>query len=172
VLIVDDNPSIHEDFRKILVNPHDRESSLRDKATVLFGTAQAAEQPTSFEITSAFQGDEALDLIAAARRDERPFAVTFVDTRIPPGMDGIETIERACSVDRDLQFVLCSAYTDYTTRDILARLGVSDRLMLLRKPCDMAEILLIATVLCHKWNLAHLLRAQLTTLHTSTCAIR
>ena len=57
-------------------------------------------------------------------------------------------------MDPDIQLVICSAYSDYSARDIMLRLGVSDRLLMLRKPCDTAEILLIATALCEKWNLA------------------
>lgn len=154
ILITDDNPSIHDDFRKIFESG-DVESSLQAKEAVLFGgPSQATPTSDGFEIVSAYQGEEGLEKLAEARREGRPFSVAFVDVRMPPGMDGVETIERAWNIDPDIQFVICSAYSDYTTRDILVRLGISDRLLLLRKPCDSAEILLMATALCQKWNLA------------------
>ena len=152
ILIIDDNPSIHDDFRKILGFAGEEESSLHEKAAILFGEAHRAKVADGFEIHSALQGDESLEKITEARRGGRPFAVAFVDIRMPPGMDGVETIEKAWNADPDLQFVICSAHSDYNGRDILTRLGVSDRLLLLRKPCDTAEILLIATALCEKWN--------------------
>ena len=157
VLIIDDNPSIHDDFRKILGAIGGLDSSLRAKESLLFGDTDEPQLLEGFELAAAYQGDEGLERIVEARREGRPFTIAFVDIRMPPGMDGIETIARAWDADPELQFVICSAYSDYTARDILVRLGVSDRLLLLRKPCDSAEILLIATALCRKWNLRHLI---------------
>lgn len=93
-------------------------------------------------------------MILAARRAGRPYALAFVDIRMPPGFDGVETIERVLELDSDIQFVICSAYSDYSAPEILARLGITDRLLLLRKPCDAAEILLMSCTLCEKWSLA------------------
>jgi CheY-like chemotaxis protein len=146
VLIIDDNPSIHHDFRKILGGSQ-RDSSLDAQEALLFGESRPAGGDEGFEIDSAL-----------ARREGRPYALAFVDIRMPPGMDGVETIEKIWPLDADLQFVICSAYSDYSAQDILARLGVSDRLLMLRKPCDGAEILLLATALCEKWNLAQAVR--------------
>lgn len=163
ILIIDDNPSIHDDFRKILNSMDGGNASLDAKAAMLFGETQPAESHEAFEIHSAFQGDEGLEKIVEARREGRPFALAFVDIRMPPGMDGVEAIERTWDADPDIQFVICSAYSDYTARDILVRLGISDRLLLLRKPCDSAEILLIATALCRKWNVAQVANGTATT---------
>lgn len=154
ILIIDDNPSIHDDFRKILEGRSPCQASLDAKEALLFGAAPQATQAEHFEIDSAYQGEEGLERIVHAREQGRPFALTFVDVRMPPGWDGVETIERIWPADPDLQVVICSAYSDYSAQDILHRLGVSDRLLMLRKPCDSAEILLIATALCNKWNLA------------------
>jgi YesN/AraC family two-component response regulator len=118
------------------------------------GEAFPARSHEGFDLESAYQGEEALEKILQAREQDCPFAVAFVDIRMPPGWDGIETIQRVWSVDPELQFVICSAYSDYSAREILHRLGVSDRLLMLRKPCDAAEILLMAVALCEKWNLA------------------
>lgn len=159
VLIVDDNPSIHHDFRKILGGAQ-RDASLDAQEALLFGESRPTGGDEGFDIDSAFQGEEGVERILQARREGRPYAMAFVDIRMPPGMDGIETIEKIWPLDPDLQFVICSAYSDYSAQDILARLGVSDRLLMLRKPCDGAEILLLATALCEKWNLAQAVRAS------------
>ncbi|NQT17199.1 MAG: response regulator [Planctomycetes bacterium] len=159
ILIIDDNPSIHDDFRKILEDRSCGQESLDAKEALLFGATQQAAPAEHFEIDSAYQGEEGLERIVYARDQGRPFALTFVDVRMPPGWDGVETIERVWPADPDLQVVICSAYSDYSAQDILDRLGVSDRLLMLRKPCDSAEILLIATALVHKWNLAQSARA-------------
>ncbi len=153
VLIIDDNPSIHDDFRKILVGT-ERDAALESKEALLFGEPQAEAKGEQFQLDSAFQGAEAVEMILQERTEGRPYAMAFVDIRMPPGIDGIETIERIWSLDPEIQFVICSAYSDHSATDILQRLGVSDRLLMLRKPCDSAEILLLATALCEKWNLA------------------
>ena len=154
ILIIDDNPSIHDDFRKILQESQSESESLDAKAAAIFGEPHPTPRSKGFHLESAMQGDEGLEFIAASCRNGQPYAVAFVDVRMPPGMDGIETIERAWHIDPQLQFVICSAYSDHSAQDILMRLGVSDRLLLLRKPCDAAEILLLASAICEKWNLA------------------
>ncbi len=154
VLIIDDNPSIQDDFRRILEHGSQEDTALQAKESLLFGDVQSAQRRNGFEIDSAYQGEEGLELIDQARQEGRPYALAFVDVRMPPGIDGVETIERIWQADLNIQVVICSAYSDYSARDILLRLGVSDRLLMLRKPCDAEEILLIATALCEKWNLA------------------
>lgn len=158
VLIVDDNPSIHDDFRKILGGCQ-RDASLDAKEALLFGESRIAEAHDGFDLDSAFQGEEGVELVLQARCEGHPYALAFVDVRMPPGMDGVETIEKIWQLDPEIQFVTCSAYSDYSAQDILVRLGVSDRLLMLRKPCDGTEILLLATALCEKWNLAQSVRS-------------
>lgn len=165
VLVIDDNPSIQEDFRKIL-GGIPRDTSLHDKEVLLFGESTSHAADHSFEVESALQGTEGIELVMQAGREGRPYALAFVDIRMPPGMDGVETIERMWMLDPELQFVICSAYSDYTAVDIVERFGVSDRLLLLRKPCDSADILLLAVALCKKWNLAHKLRTNPNVLHS------
>lgn len=155
VLVIDDNPSIHEDFRKILSAASPDSFALQQKAALLFGESRpTACANHSFEVETAFGGEEGLQVVLQAHREGRPFALAFVDIRMPPGIDGMETIGRIWSVDPDIQTVICSAYSDFTARDILTRFGISNRLLMLRKPCEVAEILLVATMLCHKWSLA------------------
>lgn len=158
ILIVDDNPSIHEDFRKVLGGTS-RDASLEAQEVFLFGARQVATAMEGFDLESAFNGEEGVDRVHQSQLKGHPYAVAFVDLRMPPGMDGIEMIESVWTLDPDIQFIICSAYSDYSAQEILTRLGLSDRLLMLRKPCDGAEILLLATALCEKWNLAHTAKA-------------
>ena len=110
ILLVDDLLSIHDDFRKILTAPADT-TDLDAEEAILFG------QPTRrvsvrFEMDSAYQGTEALEKVRAARLADRPYAMAFIDMRMPPGWDGLETIEKIWEVDPDVQIVICSAYSD------------------------------------------------------------
>ena len=163
ILVIDDSQSIHEDFRKSITFGRDQDASaLEDTATRLFGDAgQRIEPADSFEIESAYQGQEALERVQHAVDRHQPFALAFVDVRMPPGWDGIETIERLWKVDPDLQVVICTAYSDVTVDQIISRLGKSDRLLILKKPFDPMEARVLATALTEKWNATRQVRQHI-----------
>lgn len=168
ILIVDDNPAIHEDFRKILGTPTSSaaEASLDDLEAELFDEAPAAPKVAAdaYTIHHAHQGQEALALVEAAVARGETYALAFVDMRMPPGWDGVETISRLWQVDPDIQVVICTAYSDYSWEEIIARLGTCDRLLILKKPFDTVEVCQLARALTEKWQLArhaHLKLAQL-----------
>lgn len=163
VLIIDDNATIHADFRKILAAPEAADDQLRKAESLLFGgsTERAPMPVPHYEISSASQGQEGLRLVEEAFRESRPFALAFVDVRMPPGWDGIETVNRIWQVDPDLPVVICTAYSDYSWSDMMARLGHSDNLVVLRKPFEAVEVLQLAHSLTRKWVLARQVRAHL-----------
>ncbi len=156
ILIVDDTRAIHDDFRKILGPAIRAADGVAAAAAQLFNTA-AGEEPAaptlSFELDSAFQGEEALGLVTRALADHRPYAMAFVDVRMPPGWDGVETAARLWAVQPDLQVVICTAYSDYSWGEFGARFGYSDRWLVLKKPFDAIEVQQIAAALTEKWRL-------------------
>lgn len=151
ILLVDDMPSVHEDYRKILA-PADAESALDQDEALLFGEALRAT-PVRFELDSAFQGKEAVDQVRVALRADLPYALAFIDMRMPPGWDGVETIEHLWREDARLQIVLCTAYSDYSWTDVFSRLEARDRLLILKKPFDNIEIRQMACALTVKWQM-------------------
>ncbi|QOV91247.1 putative bifunctional diguanylate cyclase/phosphodiesterase [Humisphaera borealis] len=153
ILLIDDNPQIHEDYRRCLADPVVA-SELDAMESELFGTAaKPSEQRPAFELQSAMQGEEALKLVEASLQRQSPFAVAFVDMRMPPGWDGLQTIEAIWAVDPRIQIVICTAYSDYSWDEITARLGRTDRLLILRKPFDRVEVCQLAAALTEKWSL-------------------
>ena len=112
-----------------------------------------------FEIDSAFQGQDGLNYVMRAQASQRPYALAFVDVRMPPGWDGVETISHLWKVDPDLQIVICTAHSDYDWKDISKRLGVSDNFVVLKKPFDIIEVSQLAHALTAKWTA--MLRARL-----------
>ncbi|SFL99296.1 EAL domain-containing protein [Pseudomonas sp. NFACC46-3] len=152
ILIVDDTPTIHEDFRKILSPEADTQDSLSSAEEALFGSPVAVSG-TSFVLDSAFQGMEALNKVETALAQGQPFAMAFIDMRMPPGWDGLETIERLWRADPKLQVALCTAYSDYSWEDIADRLELGDRLLILKKPFDAIEIRQMASTLTVKWQM-------------------
>jgi PAS domain S-box-containing protein len=162
ILIVDDNPSIHEDFRKIL-GPADAKIAQELDATEasLFGDKADVARAQNFRIDSAFQGQEGLEKVRAASNEGQPYAVAFVDVRMPPGWDGIETISRIWGEFPDLQIVICTAYSDYSWDEIAKSVGNSDQILVLKKPFDNVEVLQMAHALSKKWQLTHMAREQM-----------
>lgn len=160
ILIVDDNQSIHEDFRRILQSQPEDEG-LNQARKDLFGGAPLVEALERFELDYAVQGQAALALVQMARQEGRPYAVAFVDMRMPTGWDGLETIERLWEVDGRIQVVICTAYSDHSWAEIAARLGMNDRLLILRKPFDAIEVQQIAASLTRKWELGRDVRLQI-----------
>lgn len=160
ILVIDDNPSIHEDFRKIFGTGAGNEL-LDAAAAALFGDAPAATEQPRFTVDSAFQGQEGLASVQTAHAERRGYPLAFVDVRMPPGWDGIETIERLWKADPDLQVVICTAYSDYSWDEMIGKLGTSDRLVILKKPFDNIEVLQLAQALTAKWHLAREVRRQI-----------
>jgi signal transduction histidine kinase len=153
ILVVDDNPAIHDDFRKVLHAVQEPLVDLVNAEAALFGDAVAPVVSADFEIDSAFQGQEALSKIQQSLAADRPYAMAFVDVRMPPGWDGVETIQRIWAVYPELQVVICTAYSDYSWEEMIRKLGSSDNLVILKKPFDNVEVLQLASAFSRKWQL-------------------
>lgn len=160
ILVVDDNASIHDDFQKILQHTPEPEG-LDQARQVLFGESSPNGSHEAFVVDCADQGQTALALVEASHKDDRPYAVAFVDMRMPPGWDGLETIERLWKADDRLQVVICTAYSDQPWDEIRDRIGRTDKLLILQKPFNGIEVLQLATALCRKWDLANKALGQL-----------
>lgn len=160
ILIVDDNNSIHRDFNKVLSNPRAEEK--RKLAQIEKGLFQdlyeeddeATMEHPDYEVDSAYQGEEALEMVVRAQEEGRPYALIFMDVRMPPGWDGIETISRIWERYPEIEMVICTAYSDYSWERILSQLGTTDRLLFLRKPFDTTAVKQMALSQTQKWNLS------------------
>ena len=163
ILVVDDNEAIHKDFRKIFGTGTASGAALEAAEALLFGE-ESSSNGAGFEVDSAFQGQEGLEMVRKAVAEGRPYPLAFVDVRMPPGWDGIETVSRIWQEYPDLQVVICTAYSDYSWDDMLKNLGRTDRLVILKKPFEVIEVLQLAEALTEKWNLAQQAKAKLTDL--------
>jgi PAS domain S-box-containing protein len=151
ILVVDDNPSIHDDFRKIFVGFMPDSTTLDNAAAELFGTA-TEEKAVSYQLDFASQGQEALEMVRAAIANQRPYAMAFLDVQMPPGWDGIQTMSEIWKIAPDLQVVICTAYSNYSLQDI-RKVGRPDQFVVLKKPFDAIEVLQLANVFSEKWEL-------------------
>jgi PAS domain S-box-containing protein len=178
ILIVDDNPSIHEDFRKILGAKTAAQSHLENVENALFGDNETPGDRDGFRIDSAYQGQDALELVKKSLEEGDPYVLAFVDVRMPPGWDGIETLENLWRVCPEIQAVVCTAYSDYSWDDMTNRFGQTDNLLILKKPFETVEVLQMAQALTNKWilgrqaklrmdDLNEMVRQRTTELHAS-----
>jgi CheY-like chemotaxis protein/AraC-like DNA-binding protein len=153
ILIVDDNQSIHRDFELVLCEETGN-AELAADALRLYGRVERPHvvRP-AYALDHALSGLEAVAKVQAALQAGRPYQMAFVDIRMP-GIDGVETIERIWRLDARIQMVICTAYADYAQDDLLHRLGVTDKLLVLKKPFDTIEVTQLALALTEKWHLA------------------
>jgi diguanylate cyclase (GGDEF)-like protein/PAS domain S-box-containing protein len=154
IMIIDDNPSIHQDFIKILtpVEPANEMNTLEEQ---IFGTAETKKNIAlpSFCIDTANQGQEGVEKIKNGLENGKPYALAFVDVRMPPGWDGIQTIKHIWKIDPDIQVVICTAFSDYSWEETIEQLGMSDNLLILKKPFDNTAVRQLAASLTKKWEL-------------------
>ncbi len=154
ILVIDDNPSIHKDFQTILLEEEESETlnALRDE---VFGNkTNTTAFKSVYELDFASQGKEGCEKIQQACSEDHPYELAFVDMRMPPGWDGLKTIEHIWQIDPNIQMVICTAYSDYSWGEITERLGKSENLLILKKPFDSAEVAQLASALTEKWVLA------------------
>ena len=160
ILVIDDNRAIHEDFRKIL-QPDSTAATLAQDEATLFGDHSSVRQFKIFTVHCAPQGADGLAMVRGALASGRPYAMAFVDMRMPPGWDGLETTLKLWEAQPDLQVVICTAYSDYAWKDLIAKIGLSDRLVILKKPFDNVEVLQLSLTLTEKWHLLQQERLRL-----------
>lgn len=118
ILIIDDNKQIHQDFKKILVIGKEKETDLDEIEKALLGETKGLKKE-EFVVDCAFQGEEGLKMVEESLERGEPYSVAFVDVRMPPGWDGIKTISSIWKVYKDLQIVICTAYSDYSWKGIV-----------------------------------------------------
>ena len=158
ILIIDDTRAIHATIRSVLEPKRSEGAGALDElAADLFEEVPmktAPPEPSPYQIDSALQGKQGLAMVEQSLQSERPYSLAFVDMRMPPGWDGLETIDRIWQVDPDLQIVICTAYSDRSWSEIRTHLGVSDKLLILKKPFDAIEVAQMAETMTAKWKAA------------------
>ena len=156
VLIVDDEAGIHSDFKDML-NPNRRQTLTDELAETLLD--EVSENKTfflpNFELLHARSGEEAYDIICAGKASDRPIAVAYIDVRMPPGIDGVEAIRRIRQIEKDIELVIMTAYTDKPLPEIVRDMELLHKLLYIRKPFAPEEVQQITLALVEKWNVEH-----------------
>ena len=154
ILVVDDEEAILEEFREILsptIDPSSPECKLDELSAKLFASARKGLPSTSFDLVLCRQGEEAVEKVRVAVEEDKPFAVVFLDVRMPPGRDGVWTAEHIRELDPDIQIVIVTAYSDVDPRGISRRVLPADKLLYVQKPFHPHEVRQFASALWAKW---------------------
>ena len=158
VLVVDDQNEIHDDFAEML--KPGREKAGTDELATAFLTEEDRSFLPDFELMHAGGGEEACKIVEAARDSNLPIAAAYIDIRMPPGIDGIETIRRIRKIDRDIEIVIMTAYTDKSLPEIIHDMELLHKVLYIRKPFAREEIQQITLSLVGKWNVEKALAGE------------
>ena len=159
ILIVDDQREIHDDFADMLGGATELATDRFAEAFDLDAQSRGEEDRSvfRFDLSHALSGEDACEVTASACEEGQPFALAFVDIRMAPGIDGIETIRRMRTMDRDMEVVIMTAYSDRSLPSIVRDTELLHKTLYLRKPFSRDEIRQIAVCLVGKWNVGHAL---------------
>ena len=172
VLIVDDQKEIHEDFIEMLTS--ERSTASTDAMAAAFVDDEERFSLPEFEVLHASSGEHAFEVVRAGKERDHPIAVAFVDVRMPPGIDGLETIRRMREVDRDIELVIMTAYTDKSLPEIVHGMDLIHKVLYIRKPFTREEVQQTTLSLVGKWNIERELieqRRQLAINHQRLAAV-
>ena len=160
VLVVDDEPEIRDAYKQILCDTeanlemtgfHELRSRLFRKNPIE-ALRQAATRATSFETVFCAQADEAVAAVKEALAGNKPFAVAFIDMRMPPGRDGVWAATQIRELDPALEIVICTAYSDADPGEIGGYVPPEDKLSYLQKPFHPHEVRQMTIALGSKWR--------------------
>jgi CheY-like chemotaxis protein len=157
ILIVDDTEDIHEAI-KCALECNSKVTNIKFNSIIsdLFDSDKNSDDEImelpEYILDSAFQGEEAVEMVQKSFNDGNPYAVVFMDVRMPPGIDGIEALRRIWEIDREIEAIICTAYSDYNLTNLSKKLGYTHQLLLLKKPFEVEEIQQLALAQTIKWN--------------------
>jgi diguanylate cyclase (GGDEF)-like protein len=164
VLIADDEAEVRDAYRQILLET-DMSSetavfhNLRERLFNKNASEQLTRKLTSGDTTFAAVFCEGAEAAVAAVRDalaaDDPFAVAFLDMRMPPGPDGVWAAARIRELDPAIEIVICTAYSDIDPRDIGGMVPPEEKLSYLQKPFHPHEIRQMTISLASKWRSEH-----------------
>jgi diguanylate cyclase (GGDEF)-like protein len=163
VIVADDEPQILAAYKVCL----DIDASALHTARIdamgdaLFGANEAPEASSAPEVRTDYvdQGQAAVDAVASAVKEGDPYAVLFLDMRMPPGMDGYETAKLVRALDPNINIVIVTGYSDHSPLQVAKVAGPLDKLYYLAKPFEIDEIRQLGASLSSKWAMEAELKA-------------
>ncbi len=156
LLFADDERHILELYKRILTEDHlddDSPARIEELEQALFGSVPDRQQSEEYDITFCHQGDEAVEAVKKAVAEKKPYAIVFLDVRMPPGPDGLWAAEHIRNEDPHVIIVLVTAYADVTSKDIQTRVPPAEKLLYVQKPLLHLEVQQIVRTMADKWRM-------------------
>ncbi|HBC88052.1 MAG TPA: hypothetical protein DCZ94_13970 [Lentisphaeria bacterium] len=161
ILIVDDQQDLREQLAKLLLRSGKKNETLslvQQMRSKLLGESpdvleEGASEEQSYVVDTAEQGEIALEMVKKSLTKEEPYAVMFLDMRMPPGWDGLKTAKAIRDVDKNIEIVIMTAYADHDQKQIADTVGTPEKLLYIKKPFQAEEIYQLALSLTTKWSL-------------------
>jgi two-component system sensor histidine kinase/response regulator len=161
ILLVDDEPLILDELGKVLSPAKQNNAELNELENRLFNNSKTNRtKATSYNVCCCRQGDEAIREVQESVEKNEPFAIAFIDIRMPPGPDGVSTAEEIRKLDPNVQIVMMTGYSDFDISEIAHRIPPEDKLLYMQKPIHSQEIRQFALALTAKWQSDYLLHLQ------------
>jgi diguanylate cyclase (GGDEF)-like protein len=164
VLVADDEAEVRDAYRQILSEAdmssetavfHNLRERLFSKAVQEQLVKGASPSDTTFTPMFCDGAEAAVAAVREALAAEDPFAVAFLDMRMPPGPDGVWAAARIRELDPAIEIVICTAYSDIDPRDIGGMVPPEEKLSYLQKPFHPHEIRQMTISLASKWRSEH-----------------
>ncbi len=155
ILAVDDDALIIGEYLHCLgsnFEPDSATSTLGDLEKVLFGEDTDEKGAAKFEVHTRRQGAAGVEAVAEAVREGNPFAIVFLDIRMPPGMDGVEAAKRIRALDPNVNIVLVTGSMSPEPENLGRDIPPADRIFFFKKPFHALECRQLAAALCGKWH--------------------
>jgi CheY-like chemotaxis protein len=153
-LVVDGDASLLDDYRKILAPAAEtrKDGLFAQLESDFFGAAVGHKRFPEIDVVAVSQGQDAVDAVSAALDEGRPFAVTFIETHLARGLDGLRTAEQIRALDSDIHIVLVSAKVEIHPVEMSERVPPADQLFFVNKPFHPAEIQQLILALAARWR--------------------
>lgn len=154
IIFIDDENDILESYKSIFNIESTNE--LQGLVENLFGDEPVPNvkrvDKDKYKVLTASQGEEGIEKIIKEKNDGDAVKVAFIDMRMPPGINGVETAKRIRELDDKIEIVMVTAYSDHTFSDVVDQIGSPDKILYLKKPFDSQEIIQLAYNLCVKYD--------------------
>ena len=173
LLVIDDDQEVWKAYKLVLEPEATLEGSAKEKMDLLLDRYHDGEKNNEFfQVSYAAQGKEGLEMTKVALTEKTPFAVAFIDVRMPPGWDGMKTACRIRELDPNIEIVIVTAYSDRSCEEIVRAVGSPGKLLFIRKPFDPEELKQLAVSLTEKWTISRREKVQRLELQEKIIALK
>ena len=153
IIAIDDEQSILDYYQEVLCGSS--EGSIEDEFNALledsgFSSGDESNKSVQFDLTTTISGEVGFNHIKQGLKEGHPFAVAFIDMRMPGGWDGLHTAKEVRAIDPYVTIIFLSAYMDYSLSDI--RNSIGDHFSFLTKPIHREELHQVALTSSNTWQ--------------------